>query len=133
MSESRAAGRGRGRPSFPGDRVGAGLVASAAVTAATLATAFGLLAVGVDDFWIVFVVGFGVVLPGVLGGVSYRWAETERSDETASAGDAATALETLRLRYARGELTDDEFDRRIEALAADDTVRVRQADRESRT
>lgn len=133
MNESRVAGRGRRRPSLPGDGVSAGFVASAAVTAVTLATAFGLLAVGVDDFWIAFVVGFGVVLPGVLGGVSYRWAETERSDEAAPADDATTALETLRLRYARGELTDDEFDRRIERLADDDTVRVHLGDGESRT
>jgi len=72
--------------------------------------------------WLVAVVGFAVLLP--LSGILSRAltgestsvddeAATTRREETAEAADA---LEDLRARYARGELTDAEFERRVENL-----------------
>lgn len=58
---------------------------------------FGLL-------WLVVLVGLGVVAVG-----AFR----SRSQPSAQAD---TAMETLRRRYARGELSEEEFDRRRESL-----------------
>jgi uncharacterized membrane protein len=91
-------------------------VVSAVVTAVTLGVAFGLLALDVDWFWLAFVVGFGVVLPTAVGLVEYdrrsgsQAAATDRDDE------AEAALATLRQRYAQGELSDVEFERRLGRL-----------------
>ncbi|OVE86085.1 SHOCT domain-containing protein [Natronolimnobius baerhuensis] len=45
-----------------------------------------------------------------------------RSQTDAQQDDTADALETLRERYARGELTDPEFERRAERLLETETV-----------
>jgi hypothetical protein len=51
---------------------------------------------------------------------------TEPSRETAQEGEgeesASDALETLRDRYARGELTDDQFERKLERLLETETL-----------
>jgi uncharacterized membrane protein len=86
-------------------------VVSATVTAGTLLVAFSLLALGVDSFWLVFVVGFGGVLPLSRGLLEAR----DRPGGTDTT-EEETALETLRLRYARGELTHEEFEQRVEEL-----------------
>jgi hypothetical protein len=52
------------------NRLGLGLIVSGIITILTLGTAFGLLAVGVEFFWIAFPVGFGGVLPMALGFVA---------------------------------------------------------------
>lgn len=91
-------------------------VVSAVVTAVTLGVAFGLLALDVDWFWLAFVVGFGVVLPTAVGLVEY---DRRSGSQTAAAdrnNEAEAALATLRQRYAQGELTDVEFERRLERL-----------------
>jgi uncharacterized membrane protein len=91
-------------------------VVSAVVTAVTLGVAFGLLALDVDWFWLAFVVGFGVVLPAAVGLVEY---DRRSGSQTAAADrddEAETALATLRQRYAQGELSDVEFERRLERL-----------------
>lgn len=91
-------------------------VVSTAVTAGTLLVAFGLLAAGVESFWIVFPVGFGGVLPlsvGLLGSAQ------DKSDPERVRGnrrDVENELERLRQRYAAGELTDEEFENCVEAL-----------------
>jgi len=95
----------------------AGLVA-AVVTAGTLTVAFGLLALGVEFFWVAFPLGFGGVLPVSMGVLAYR-ARTGDGQSTPSRHSHAEeddALEQLRRRYARGELTDAEFERRVERL-----------------
>jgi uncharacterized membrane protein len=93
---------------------------SAVVTVFTLLLAFGLMSLGVEDFWVVFVVGFGGVLPVSLGVLSYRHRQTggTTTTDTRSGTDAEAeaALEELRLRYARGEFTDAEFEHRVERL-----------------
>jgi len=90
-------------------------VASGVVTAGTLAVAFGLMALGVESFWVAFVVGFGGVLPLSVAALEYRDA-TDDSRARAGRSDADAALEELQLRYARGELTDEAFERRAERL-----------------
>lgn len=88
-------------------------VVSSTVTAGTLLLAFSLLALGVESFWIVFVIGFGGVLPLSLG-LLESGQTNERSQN--SSGTPETPLEELRHRYARGDLTDEEFENRVEAL-----------------
>ncbi|MEF8791824.1 MAG: SHOCT domain-containing protein [Haloarculaceae archaeon] len=71
-------------------------------------------------FWVVFVVGFAVVVPLVgvaLGESGAASAETGtdpgRPDEQAR---EEAPLDRLKRRYAEGELTDEEFERRLERL-----------------
>jgi uncharacterized membrane protein len=87
-------------------------VVSAVVTATTLITAFGLLALGVESFWPAFVVSFGVVLPAAVGLVESDWRSDTRQEPTDQDDEAEAALATLRQWYVRGELSDAEFDRR---------------------
>lgn len=63
----RMAAENRGRPSLSGNRVPIALVIVGGITALTLGTAFGLLALDAAFFWVAFPVGFGVVLPIALG------------------------------------------------------------------
>ncbi len=49
------------------NRLGLALILSGVITILTLGVAFGLLALGVEFFWVAFPVGFGGVLPVVLG------------------------------------------------------------------
>lgn len=89
-----------------------------------LTVAFGLLALGVPWFWIAFPIGFAGVLPAVLGIVKLyerRRARSGRTSEASTSG-AEDALETLRERYARGELTDAEFERRLDRLLETETL-----------
>lgn len=86
------------------------------VTTGTLAVAFSLLALGVESFWVAFPVGFGAVLPLSLGVLHSRQATPAQTPgRQAERGDEA-ALDELRVRYAQGDLTDDEFERRVERL-----------------
>ncbi len=97
-----------------------------AVTTLTLAVAFGALALGFDWFWVAFPAGFGGVLPAAVGYTRRRAAERDdrapaRRDDDAAAEtdpetDSAPDLETLRTRYARGDLTDEQFRRRVDRL-----------------
>jgi uncharacterized membrane protein len=98
------------------------------------------LFLGMDWFWVVFVVGFAVVVPlvSVLVGADERDAETAGETRSASTpADPDDPLATLRGRYARGELTEEQFERKLEALletetleAAEDRARRRDADRD---
>ena len=99
-------------------------VVSAVVTAVTLVVAFGLLALDVESFWLVFVVGFGVVLPAAVGLVEYDRRSGSQTATTDRDGEAEAALATLRQRYARGELSDVEFERRLERLLETTAVSV---------
>jgi hypothetical protein len=105
---------------------------SGLTTLAILGVAFGALALGIPYFWVVFPVGFGGVLPLVLA-----YSRREQSTGTPEAAPAAAttadgrrttdstrdeALRTLRTRYARGELTDEAFEHRLERLLETETV-----------
>jgi len=96
---------------------------SGAVTALTLLVGFGLLAAGAPYFWVAFPVGFGGVLPMTLGAVRLY---EQRQDETSE--DESDPIETLRDRYARGELTDAEFERQVEDLLETEDASAETAD-----
>jgi hypothetical protein len=87
----------------------AGARAASLVTGVTLIVALGLLAAGVDWFWVAFPVGFGAVLPAAVAAARDRAEERSGTDE----GDA---LATLRERYATGELDEAAFEARLERL-----------------
>lgn len=114
---------GQNHSSLPGDRVSVGFLVSAAITALTLVVAFGLLALGVEDFWVVFVLGFGVVLPTALGVVAVGWTNRDSDGDRSAEDDPRAALDELRLRYARGEITHEAFERRVERLVETDVER----------
>ena len=92
-------------------------VASMLVLTVGLAALF----LGQSWFWVVFVVGFAGVVP-LVGVLSKDDEESGEPSETSRDVDETTeesrteALETLRERYARGELTHEEFERKLEAL-----------------
>lgn len=88
-----------------------------AVSAGTLVVAFTLLAVGFEYFWVTFIIGFGVVLPTATGLAATK--RTENSQDGTNRRDNRgedDALATLRQRYARGELSDAEFEHQVERL-----------------
>jgi hypothetical protein len=112
----------------------------------------GLLSLftGVGPFWLIFLLGFFVLVPLVallfgdekeraawwddwLGDESdweewWDWSgskETEPRKEHGSADREPSnrdALETLRHRYARGDLTDEQFERKLERLLETDSL-----------
>jgi uncharacterized membrane protein len=92
-----------------------------AVTAGTLLVAFTLLAVGFEEFWVAFPVGFGVVLPTAMGVLKSSRAQGTKSGAGADRKSGNDALATLRERYARGEITDAEFEDRVERLLETET------------
>ena len=91
--------------------------------ASMLVLTVGLAALVLDQswFWAVFVVGFAGVVP-LVAVLSEDDEESGDPSETPHDGAGTTgksrteALETLRERYARGELTHEEFERKLEAL-----------------
>ena len=96
-------------------------VVAGVVMALTFLVGFGLLALGNPWFWIAFPVGFAGVLPAAIGFVRlYESRRTEESKETRS--ETEDALETLRRRYANGELTEEEFEQKVERLLETETV-----------
>lgn len=84
---------------------------------------------GVDNAWMIFVAGWFLAVP-ILAIVSDGLQELVSREEpdraTASADEAtdetADALETLRERYARGEIDELTFERKVEALLETETV-----------
>jgi hypothetical protein len=108
--------------------------------ASTLVLGLGFLALFTGftpvPFWVIWVVGFTVVVPlvAILAGDEDAeddwtgdWADwsgrrEHRRDKQPErrAGEesdsTADALETLRERYARGDLTDEQFERKLDAL-----------------
>jgi uncharacterized membrane protein len=92
---------------------------------AVLTLPLGILAfltLGLQAALVVFVVGWLALVPGL--GVLRGWLGEEHPAEAAGAGTepgtGSTAetdpLETLRERYARGEIDEREFERRLEDL-----------------
>ncbi|TYT63107.1 SHOCT domain-containing protein [Natrialba swarupiae] len=94
------------------------LITAGAVTTLTLLVGFGLLFAGVRFFWIAYVVGFAGVLPLAVGYARAYRLRAHRANTDTKTRENTEPLEELRERYARGELTDEEFDRRVERLLA---------------
>jgi len=108
---------------LPASAVSAGLLVSGVVTALTLGVSFALLALGFEFFWVAYPVGFGFVLPTALGVVTHLVSDGDDhdgrrtdSDDGSQANGAEERLDELRMQYARGELSDAEFERRTERL-----------------
>jgi len=97
-------------------------IVSGAVFALTFIVGFGLMFAGQPYFWVAFPVGFAGVLPIALGLVRRYERDRESTDGRRMTGETEDALEQLRWRYARGELTDDEFERRVERLLETESV-----------
>lgn len=93
-----------------------------AVSAITFLVGFGLMFAGVQFFWVAFVVGFAGVLPMALGIVNHYQQKESNAEEMDTGAETEDALEELRQRYARGEFTDEEFERRVERLLETETV-----------
>lgn len=100
---------------------------------AVLTLGVGLLALflGYDWFWMAFVFGWVVLTPlaGMLSSdenAVVEHADGEAAARTTGAGEdgdsTKDALETLRDRYARGELTEEQFERKVERLLETETV-----------
>jgi uncharacterized membrane protein len=95
-------------------------VTAGVVISVTLLVGFGLLFAGFDFFWVAFAVGFAGILPAAMGVVKYYQRTATVPDEPK--GEADEALDELRRRYARGELTEAEFERRVERLLETESV-----------
>jgi uncharacterized membrane protein len=96
------------------------------VTALTMLAAFGSLAVGIDGWWIFFVVGFAGVMPFALG-LTKLYEARQASESQAGPGSVPAdadeaALATLRRRYAEGEIDEVEFEHRVERLLETESV-----------
>lgn len=94
--------------------------ASGAVMALTFLVGFGLMFAGVPWFWVAFPVGFAGLLPAAIG--LARWYERSWSVAEPTTSPEERALEELRERYARGDLTDEEFERRVERLLETESI-----------
>ena len=100
-------------------------IVAGVTTGLILTVAFGLLALGVPWFWVVFPVGFAGLLPVALGVT--KWYEQRQTDHRTHQSESTTTteedvLETLRNRYARGEIDEAEFERRLEALLETESI-----------
>lgn len=93
--------------------------AAGVVTLGTLLVAFALLAAGWPYFWIAFPIGFGGLLPAAVALTKWYAAGAE---EESTNSDRENALADLRERYARGEIDDQEFERRVERLLETESV-----------
>ncbi|MDQ2055351.1 SHOCT domain-containing protein [Halobellus sp. H-GB7] len=110
------------------------------VLGAGLGSLFGVPLLAAVDFWLVFVVGYAVVVPLVslarrrqraeaeTDSSTARTPRVERSDGTVGGdqwngadGGVDAALDRLRDRYARGDLSEDQFERKLEVLLETDT------------
>ncbi|MXV60865.1 DUF1707 domain-containing protein [Natronorubrum sp. JWXQ-INN-674] len=100
-------------------------VVSSAVSMLTVGVALGLLFLGWSNFWIVFVIGFGFVLPAAVQ--LAQWYDSQSSSQSPdspshSDNEQQRALETLRQRYASGEIDEAEFERRVTRLLETESV-----------
>lgn len=93
---------------------------------------------GVENWWVVLIVGYAVVLPlaGILFGedeegeawTGEQTGQRERAEQTQSepgrqdTTSDETPLESLRRRYAEGQLTDEQFERKLDRLLETETL-----------
>ncbi|HMB51265.1 MAG TPA: SHOCT domain-containing protein [Natronoarchaeum rubrum] len=92
-----------------------------------------------QNWWLgVLIVGYAAVLPIVKtlfgedeeeyddadedGEWSHWWGREKKSGSSTDSDDEDDPLETLRERYARGELTDEQFERKLERLLETETI-----------
>lgn len=108
----------------------------AVAVGAALLVGFGiaalLLALEVEAWWIGFPM-IGGLVPLAVG--LAQWYEARTDGDDAETDETADALERLRERYAEGELTEAEFERRLERLLETESVETarRSVDRAEET
>ena len=96
------------------------------VLGAGLGSLFGLPVLAAVDFWVIFVIGYAVVVPlvSLLRGRGAESTDQPRDSEVVSheeSNDIDAALDRLRDRYARGELSEAQFERKLETLLETET------------
>ena len=95
----------------------------AVVTGAVISLGVFLFVADWSLFWLVFVIGFVAVLPAATKLAEWYESRSTDVDETESEDDKqASALATLRDRYASGEIDEAEFERRVERLLETESV-----------
>ena len=82
----------------------------------TLGAGFVAMVAGMPYFWLIWVLGFAVVLPilGIL--FPEDEADSELAEDERDANVSTNPLISLRDQYARGDLTDEEFERKLDRL-----------------
>ena len=98
------------------------------VLGAGLGSLFGVPVLDAIEFWVIFAIGYAVVVPltSLLRGRSAASArdrprESGRDGSEGADADADDALDRLRDRYARGELSEAQFERKLETLLETET------------
>jgi uncharacterized membrane protein len=98
-----------------------------------LGAGFIAMFAGFDYFFVIWIIGFAVfhpiiaILSGENGGnEDDEWAvedtqHVESHSSTSSSPSTQDALSTLRERYARGDLTDEQFERKLDRLLETET------------
>ena len=95
----------------------------AVVSGAIISIGVFLLVADWSLFWLVFVIGFVAVLPAATKLAEWYESRSTDVDETEPEDDKqASALATLRDRYASGEIDEAEFERRVERLLETESV-----------
>lgn len=90
----------------------------------TLGTGIVGLFLGYDWFWMVWVIGFAVVVPllAILFGDEEENEQTQVHEVRPSTSETDDALAVLRERYARGEINDAEFEQQLERLLESESI-----------
>ena len=95
------------------------------VLGAGLGSLFGIPLLNAIDFWVIFAIGYAVVVPlvSLFRGRRAELATRIRTadDPPEASDDVDAALDRLRDRYARGDLSDEQFERKLEALLETET------------
>ena len=96
----------------------------AVVSGAIISIGVFLLVADWSLFWLVFVIGFVAVLPAATKLAEWYESRSTDADETEPEDDdeQASALATLRDRYASGEIDEAEFECRVERLLETESV-----------
>ncbi|MFC4407019.1 SHOCT domain-containing protein [Haloarchaeobius iranensis] len=119
----------------PGDDSDSQGTASAITSLLVLGAGLLGLFLGVPNWWLIFVIGYAVVLPIVAtlfdedddgevldeAGRGREDALNGRTDERVP-DSKRDALETLRERYAQGELSEEQFENKLENLLETETL-----------
>ncbi|EMA43616.1 hypothetical protein C449_13692 [Halococcus saccharolyticus DSM 5350] len=82
----------------------------------TLGAGFVAMVAGMPYFWLIWVLGFAVVLPilGIL--FPEDEADSELVEDERDPDVSTDPLTNLRDQYVRGDLTDEEFERKLDRL-----------------
>ncbi len=97
----------------------------AIVSLLVLGVALTALFLGYDWFWMVFVIGYAVVLPVLTILSQSLFGRKDKSDwreDDSEQDEQQDALDTLRERYASGEIDEREFERRVDLLLENETL-----------